>query len=448
MKFQISNFKFRIWTWCLGVLVVLQPGAAHAENLLLKNAIVHTVSSTTITNGEVFVQNGKIIQVFDGNGRDRKIVPTDTKEIDLKGQHLYPGLIALGTELGLVEIDAVRSTRDMTESGDFTADVESWLAVNPDTELIPVARGGGIACFEPVPSGGGMVAGQSGLMLVDGWTTEQMVLKKNAALHVYWPNMTLDLTPKERAADKSKHKSLDEQAKERRQKIKSLEDFFEEARAYAKAKSAGGKNNLPSPEKVPAWEAMLPYVRGELPITVHADDVREIKAAIAWATAHKLKIILSDARDAWMVADSLATNKIPVIYKHVFTQPAHDFDSYDTPFKAPAILQKAGVTVVLSTGGASLVKNLPHHAAQAVAFGLPEAEALKGITLYPAQLMGVADRLGSIEAGKDATFFVCDRNILDLRTNVKRMWIAGKEVSLESKHTRLYEKYKNRPKTK
>ena len=419
-----------------------------AENLLLKNAIVHTVSSKTITNGEVFVQNGKIIQVFDGTGRDRKIIPTDTKEIDLKGQHLYPGMIALGTELGLVEIDAVRSTRDMTESGDFTADVESWLAVNPDSELIPVARGGGIACFEPVPSGGGMVAGQSGLMLVDGWTTEQMVLKKNASLHVYWPGMNLDTTPKERAADKSKWKSPDEQAKERQRKFKSLEDFFEEARAYDKAKAAGGKNNLSSPEKVPAWEAMLPYVRGELPITVHADDVREIKAAIAWATANKLKIILSDARDAWMVADSLVTNKIPVIYKYVFSQPAHDTDSYDTPFKAPAILQKAGVTVVFSTGGASLVKNLPHHAAQAVAFGLPENEAVKGITIYPAQLMGVADRVGSIEAGRDATFFVCDGNILDLRTHVKRMWIAGKEVSLESKHTRLYEKYKNRPKAK
>jgi imidazolonepropionase-like amidohydrolase len=161
-----------------------------------------------------------------------------------------------------------------------------------------------------------------------------------------------------------------------------------------------------------------------------------------------LKIILSDARDAWMVADSLATNKIPVIYKYVFSQPASDTDAYDTPFKAPAILQKAGVQVVLSTGGASLVKNLPHLAAQSVAFGLPEIEAVKAMTLYPAQISGVADRLGSIAAGKDATFFVCDGNILDLRARVTRMWIAGKEVSLESRHTRLYEKYKNRPKAK
>ncbi len=424
----------------------LSANNSHAENLLLKNAIVHTASSGTITNGEVLVQNGKIIQVFDPRGKDRKIIPTDTKEIDLHGLHLFPGMIALGTELGLVEIDAVRATRDMTEVGaGYNPDVESWIAVNPDSELLPVARGNGIAYVEPVPSGG-VVAGQSGLVALDGWTPEQMTIKKPATLHIYWPSMNLDMTPKERTADKSKWKSPDDQAKERRIKLKSLEDFFEEAKAYAKAKAAGGKNNLPSPEKVPAWEAMLPYVRGELPITIHADDVREIKAAISWATANKLKIILSDARDAWMAADSLATNKIPVIYKYVFSQPARDTDSYDAPFKAPAILQKAGVTVVFSTGGASLVKNLPHHAAQAVAFGLPEAEALKGMTLYPAQLMGVADRVGSIEAGKDATFFAADGNILDLRTNVKRMWIAGKEVSLESKHTRLYEKYKNRPK--
>ncbi len=445
MKFTIHNSRFT--TWCLGVLMVSKLCATHAENLLLKNAIVHTVSGGTITNGVVFIQDGKIFHVEDSNRPGNFTLPLPTKEIDLKGQHLYPGLIALGTELGLVEIDAVRSTRDTTEVGEYTPDVESWVSVNPDSELLPVARASGIACFEPVPSGG-VVAGQSGLVSFDGWTTEQMTIKKHAALHVYWPNMALDMTPKERAADKSKHKSLDDQAKDRKLKLKSFEDFFEEAKAYAKAKDAGGKNNLPSPEKVPAWEAMLPYVRGELPITVHADDVREIKAAISWATANKLKIILSDARDAWMVADSLATNKIPVIYKYVFSQPAHDTDSYDTPFKAPAILQKAGVTVVLSAGGASLVKNLPHHAAQSVAFGLPEDEALKSITLYPAQVMGVADKLGSIEAGKDATFFVCDGNILDLRTNVKRMWIAGKEISLESKHTRLYEKYKNRPKAK
>src|SRR5205085_898016 len=163
-------------------------------------------------------------------------------------------------------------------------------------------------------------------------------------------------------------------------------------------------------------------------------------------------IILAGARDAWMLAELLAEKKIPVIYSHVFTQPARDTESYDVHFKAPLVLHQAGVQVVFSLGAAAmeapLTRNLPYSAAQAVAFGLPESEALKGLTLYPAQLAGVAERLGSLEPGKDATLFAADGNILDLRANVKRMWIDGKEISLDSRHTRLYEKYKNRPVTR
>jgi imidazolonepropionase-like amidohydrolase len=160
-------------------------------------------------------------------------------------------------------------------------------------------------------------------------------------------------------------------------------------------------------------------------------------------------MFLAGGRDAGMVAGLLASNHIPVIYESVFTLPARDTESYDVNFTTPAVLHSAGTIVVFGIGddvaNASNARNLPYVAAQAIAFGLPEAEALKGITLYPAQLMGVADRLGSIEPGKDATLFVSDGDIFDIRSNVKRMWIAGKEVSLESRHTRLYEKYRNRP---
>jgi imidazolonepropionase-like amidohydrolase len=194
---------------------------------------------------------------------------------------------------------------------------------------------------------------------------------------------------------------------------------------------------------------MLPYVRGELPITVHADEIRQIRAAVHWAATNHHKIILAGGRDAWMAADLLATNKVPVVYEHTYTLPARDTESYDVHFRAPALLQRAGVQVSFSLGSdsfdAALIKNLPYSAAQAVAFGLPEAEALKGLTLYPAQLAGVADRFGSLEPGKDATLFASDGDILDIRSHVTRMWVGGQEVSLESRHTRLYEKYKNRP---
>jgi imidazolonepropionase-like amidohydrolase len=416
---------------------------APAETLLLTGATIHTVAGATIAQGDVLVQDGKIKSVFDASQPTRAIVPTDTTKIDLKGLHLYPGLIALNTDLGLVEIGAIRATHDEREVGEFTPEVQSWLAVNPDSELLPIARANGVAYFEPAPRGS-VVAGQSGLVALDGWTTEQMTVKKSIALHVYWPAADLDTTSKERAPNKEKWKSLEDQDKERREKLKVLDDFFADARAYAKAKDAA------TIASVPSWEAMLPVVRGEIPITVHADDVRQIRAAAKWAETNHFRIILAEALDAWKVAGLLASNNIPVIFNHVFTQPARDSDAYDVNFAAPGVLQKAGVKVVfgLSSYRDSLVKNLPYDAAQAVAFGLPAAEALKGITLYPAQLAGMADRLGSIEANKDATLFACDGDILDIRANVKRMWIAGQEVSLENRHTRFYEKYKNRPKAK
>jgi imidazolonepropionase-like amidohydrolase len=281
------------------------------------------------------------------------------------------------------------------------------------------------------------------LMALDGWTTEQMVIKKSVALHVYWPSASLDTTPRERARDPKKWKSLEDQDRERKEKQRQLDDFFAEARAYAKAK--GGAKDF---SIVPAWEAMLPVVRGEIPVSIHADDLRQIRAAVTWAATNGVKMILADGLDAWRVADLLATNNVPVIFNHVFTQPPRETDGYAANFSAPGVLTRAGVKVVFSGGGGTLVKNMPYAAAQAVAFGLPADVALKGITLYPAQLAGVADRLGSIEAGKDATLFVADGDILDIRSNVKRMWIGGKEVSLENRHTRLYEKYKNRPKAR
>jgi len=422
---------------------LLAPTIAAAQTVLLTGATVHTVSGETLSPGQVLMKEGKIA------GVGQRVSAPGARALDLKGQHLYPGLIALNTLLGLTEIEAVRATQDSKEVGDYTPDVESWIAVNPDSELIPVARANGIAYFEPVPQGA-IVTGQSGLVTVEGWTMEQRTVKKPMALHLFWPASELDTTPKDSARDKSKWKSIEDQAKERRAKIRAAEDFFEEAKAYAKAKEAASKGNAPAPERIPAWEAMLPYVRGDLPIMIHADEIRQIKAAVSWAVTNNYKVILAGGRDAWMAAGLLATNHVPVIYAHTFSLPARDTEAYDVHFRAPEVLRQAGVRVACSLPllgmDAALTQNQPYEAAQAVAFGFPAAEALKGLTLYPAQLAGVADRLGSIEVGKDATLFAADGDILDLRAHVKRLWIAGQEISLENRHTRLYEKYRNRPK--
>jgi imidazolonepropionase-like amidohydrolase len=443
MKITIYNLRFAIGRALCVVTMFCAAGVSvktfSAEAILLRGATVHTVSGETFSPGDVLIQDGKIAAV------GKSLSVPDAKVIDLAGRQIYPGLIALDTTLGLIEIEAVRATDDTSEVGEFTPDVMSWLAVNPDSETLPVARGGGIAYFEPVPHGSS-VAGQSGLVRLDGWTTEQMTLKTNLALQIFWPSQQLDTTPKERFADASKWKSFDDQDKERRKKLRELAEFFDEARAYAKAKAAA-TNGVAPPEKIPVWEAMLPYVRGELPVTVHAEELRQIKSAVAWAVTNHYKIIIAGGRDAWLAANLLATNHIPVIYEHAQAEPARDTDAYDAQFKAPEVLRAAGVTVAFSIGGATLVKNMPYAAAQAVAFGLSADEAIKGLTLYPAQIAGVADKLGSIEVGKEATLIVTDGDLLDIRSNVKLMWIAGKPVSLESRHTRFYEKYKHRPKS-
>ena len=417
---------------------------ASAESLLLSGATVHTVTGETLSPGQVLIQDGKIAAI------GTNVPSNGATSLDLTGQHLYPGIISLDCVLGLIEIEAVRATADAKEVGDYTPDVESWIAINPDSELLPVARANGIAYFEPVPTGG-IVSGQSGLLTIAGWTAEAMAIRKPLALHLFWPTMELNTTPPEKLPAKIKPKALEEQSQERREALRSIMDFFAEAAAYAKARAAAEKQNAPPPEIIPAWQAMLPYVRGDLPITIHADEIRQIKAAVAWASTNRFKIILAGARDAWKVPELLATNHIPLIYEHTLTQPVRDSDSYDVQFSAPAVLHKAGIEVSFGIGlrpfDAPTVRNLPYAAAQAVAFGLPEDEAIKGLTLYPARLADVTDRLGSIDVGKEATLFSSDGSILDIRANVKHLWIAGKEVSLDSRHTRLYEKYKNRPKS-
>jgi imidazolonepropionase-like amidohydrolase len=429
--------------------LAVAPFLAGADTLLLAGATVHTISGETFSPGQVLLKDNKIAAV------GKSVSAEGAKAVDLTGQHLYPGMIALDTMLGLMEIGAVRATQDSTEVGEFTPEVESWIAVNPDSELIPVTRANGIAYFEPVPQGG-LVSGQSGLVAVEGWTSEQRTFKKPLALHLFWPAMTLNIAPREGGGGGRRggrgggegQKSPDEQAKERRAKLRELGSFFDEAKAYGKAKAAA-QSGAASPDLVPAWEAMQPYVRGELPIMIHADEIRQIKSAVDWAVTNHYKMILAGARDAWMAADLLASNKIAVVYEATYELPGRDTESYDVHFKAPEVLRKAGVQVAFSlpldSMSAPNMRNLPYEAAQAVAFGLPADEALKGLMLYPAQFAGVSDRLGSIEPGKEATLFASDGDILDIRANVKHLWIGGKEVSLDSRHTKLYDKYKDRP---
>ena len=425
--------------------ILLLVPTVRPETILFKNATIYPVSSARLDNADLLIENGKIKQV------GQKLSAEGAQEFDCSGKCIFPGIIAAATTAGLVEIDSVRATIDSREVGEYTPDVRSWLAVNPDSELLPVARANGITHIVPVPTGG-IVPGQSGLVALHGWTVEDLAVKAPVALNLFWPSMTLDTTPRQGLVDKSKFKSLEEQAKERSERLKDADDFFSEAEAYAKGRPKDAN------ARIPAWEAMLPFLNGQIPLMIYADESRQIKAAIEWSLQRKYKVIIAGARDAWMHADLLASNKIPVLFERVYYQssslaatPSRDVDPYDTHYKAPAVLHAAGVQVAIGLGlgghSASEVRNIPYVAAHAMAFGLPEEVALKSITLHPAQMLGVADHLGSLEPGKDATLVIATGNILDIRSQVSDVWIAGQKTSLETRHTRLYEKYNNRPRS-
>ncbi|MBT3635698.1 MAG: amidohydrolase family protein [Opitutae bacterium] len=389
--------------------------------------------------GEILVKDGKILAI----GKTAK-APKGSKTIDWKDLEVYPGLISPGSSLGLAEINALRPTRDEREVGTHTPDVEAWVAVNPDSELIPVARANGVTHSIIAPMGG-MISGTSGLIVLDGWGVEEMTIRKKVALHLWWPGHSLGL-PQPHSDKDAKPKSIKEQDKERRQRVRDIDEFFDQAEAYRQGRKA-------DPEGlgvIPSWEAMMPVLEGKIPLMIHADEVRQIKAAVEWAEKRKYRMILSGGQDAWKLADWLGERKIPVIYHHIFTAPRYRNSPHDEQFRAPGILAKAGVPLSIGfrLGGwtAANQRNLPYHAAQAVAHGLSRGKALASITMEPAKLAGVSKRLGSLEVGKEATFIATTGDLLDLRSSVKHMIISGRSTSLQSRHTRLYERYRNRPK--
>ena len=414
--------------------------AGNAENtdLAWVGAVIHPVSGPIVSNATLVAHSdGRIATI------NAQVPPAGITTVDLSGLHLYPGLIASATTLGLIEIDSVRATVDTTEVGEFLPEAQAWQAVNPDSEVIPVTRANGITHAEVVPAGAS-VAGHSSVICLTGWTTEQMVRQRLAALHVYWPSFGLDLAPKSVRGDG--WKSIEDQVKERNKSLRELDNYFNEAEAYFRLSQVRG--NEPGFQQTPAWEAMRPVLQGAVPVLVHADDVAQIRSAAEWLIRRKFRGAIVGGLDAVRCADLLATNHIPVVYTREFALPPRDSDPYDVQYATPSRLQRAGVTVIFGDGqgSASFVRNLPYSAGQAVAFGLSPEEALKGLTLYPATLFGLQASLGTLEPGKQADFVATDGDILDPKTSVKRMWIAGREVDLSSRHTRLYDRYRQRPK--
>lgn len=426
------------------IIYLIACVAVVAETVLYQAAAIHTADSGTIENGQLLVQNGRILAV----GKQVQ-APPSTKTVNLGALQIYPGLIAATTSLGLTEINAVRATQDTTEVGEFTPDVEAWISVNPDSELIPVARANGYTHALVAPLGG-VVTGTSGLIKTAGWGGEDMTVKPRAALHIMWPVLSINATPKSALRNPGDFKSTKDQAKERERKLHAIDQFFDQAEAYAKARNAHADQE--DFKTIPAWEGALEAVSNRQPIMVHANYERQITSAVAWAKRRGYRIIIAAGLEAWRVADLLAKEKVPVVLDNVFRLPQRDTDSHEVNFRAASVLHQAGVKVAhsvrMGNWGATEVRNITYAAARSMAYGLPRETALQSITLHPAEMLGVDKQLGSLAVGKEATFIAVDGDLFDIRSNVKHMWIGGNPVSLESRHTRLYEKYKNRPKPK
>lgn len=424
----------------LATAVALSQSKSEQGTYAIRNARIVTVTNGVIEKGTVLVKNGKIEAVG-----ATVAVPKDAKVIDATGLSVYPGMIDSNTYVGLSEIgQGSPGTVDTTEIGDFNPNMKAITAVNPHSEHIPVARMNGVTTVLTCPQGG-IISGQCALMNLDGWTQHDMKVLAPAAMQLNYPRagfggrgggfFTLILGG-----------ASDQQRQQRERQLDALKKKLDDAQAYAAAREAAAKDRgLPARSIDLGLEALIPVLKGEVPVFVAAAGEREIKGAIELADKYKLRIIISGGDDALKVAKDLKEKNIPVVLGGVLELPDSEDSPYDETFARAGELHKAGVKVIISTSDSAYVRLLPYHAGTASAFGLPKEEALKSVTIYPAQIFGVDKLLGSIEAGKLANLVITDGDILEHRTKVKQMFIAGRLVDSLNKHQRLYEKFKDRP---
>jgi imidazolonepropionase-like amidohydrolase len=403
----------------------------------IRNARIVTLAGPEIENGTVVIRDGKI----DAVGATVN-VPAGAQSIDARGLTVYPGMMDAGSSLGLVEVgQGANGTVDTNETGELNPNAKAIVAVNQHSAHIAVTRVDGITHAVTLPSGG-LISGQAAIINLVGTTPMEMAVMPYAALVLNYPRLG------GRRGDFGESASLDIatalQTAERQ--LDQIRKMLRDADAYGRAQDAYAKDrSLPRPDRNVVLESLVPYVRGELPVIMEANREAEIRGAVKFAEEMKLKPIIIGGADAWKVTSLLKEKNIPVIITGVLSLPLRDDDAYDTLYANAAKLLEAGVRFCISTGNdGAEVRNLPYNAGMAAAFGLPRNEALKSVTLYPAQIMNVGDRLGSIEKGKIANLVVTDGDLLETRTHVRYLFIDGRRVPLTSRHTELYDAFKNR----
>jgi imidazolonepropionase-like amidohydrolase len=403
------------------------------QPVVLRGATIHTVTNGVIQNGTIVMDRGKITAI---GGADVE-VPRGAKVVDVSGKHIYPGLIDAYSTVGITEIGSVDVSNDIREIGDFNPNVRAEIAVNAESRHIGTTRSAGVLVAFSTPDGG-VVSGLSSAMSLEGWTWEEMSMKGAAALNVNWPSPNArgrrggggppPGVPGGRPAAPPKTYE---------QQVEELKGYFADARAYRDAIAAGQAVRTDS-----RYAAMIPALNREIPVIVAAEGVAQINDAVTWGKEEGLRIVIRGGRDAIHVADRLKAENVPVILTATMAAPNRDHEGYDGAYSSPAALHKAGVKFAIAGGSGGLYSyRLPWEAGVAVAFGLPEEEALKSVTINAAEFMGIADKVGSLEVGKEATLLITTGTPLDMTSDIVQSYIQGREIDMNDIQKHWFTKY-------
>ena len=423
-----------IYTLILAVLnfglIQAQSAKADSGNFALTNATVHTVTNGILENATVLIKDGKISAVGSNLSYGQ-----DFQVIDATGKHVYPGMIDGGTRLGLSEVGSVSLTQDYNEVGEIIPHMEALTAVNPNSALIPVTRVSGVTTVLTAPSGG-LFPGTAALINLHGYTPQQMYAGFSA------PVMNFPASGKRGRWDRRSDEEIKKASEEAMKKLNSVWEKVEQYHRIDSARAAGSTSV--ELDYYPEMQALLPVYRKEVPLLIEVNRANDIKKAIEWVQEKDIKAIFTGVSEGFRVAEEIAQANIPVIAGPTLSTPSKDYDRYDKPYANPGLLKDAGVKVAIRTMETENVRNLPYNAGFAAAYGMTKEEALKAITIVPAELFNVADKLGSIEEGKQATLFVTTGDPFETSTNVEHVFIKGWKIPMESRHIQLYEEFLER----
>jgi len=416
----------------LAFMLIAQQGEG---TILIKDATIVPVEGETLRRGDLLIENGKIAAVA-----TEIPVPEGATIIDASEMFVYPGFIDGYTHLGLSEIAAIASTVDIREMGKENPELKVAWAINPHSVHFKTSRINGTTSVLVAPSGG-TFPGLSALVKMDGWSIDEMLLKEVATSFINFP-MT-PRPPRGARIGPQRETRVDVTSK----LVEKIKEYLNEARHYLRLKKLAKEDPaVGMPDLNPKYEALAPVLDGTLPVILSVEKAKDIELAIEFVQEEKIKAIFRGCAQGFKVAEKIREAGMPVIIDDLYTGPSEPEDGYDAPFRNVVELAEAGVMICFSSGvDPSISKDLPYHAARAVAFGLDWNEAIKALTINPAKIFGIDDRVGSIKVGKDADLFITTGDPLDLRSEVKHLFIDGKDIDLSNWWENLYQTWKERP---